>query len=195
MIGAFLGNQNSGKTLSMVLFAYRYYIKGYEIYSNVGLNFPYNPLTKSVLEEFTKNQIQFKKAIFLIDEAYLFFDSRSSISKKNKIFSYMILQTSKRDINLFVTAQFFKTLDVRFRDHCFFQCFCDRHIYYKDKYISLKTTNRILSDNMNEYLYIKNTFYVANENTFNMTLATKKFYIKAKPVFNLYNTREVLAID
>ena len=44
MRGIFLGEQNSGKTLSMVYYAYRYYKKGFNIYSNFNLNFKHKKI-------------------------------------------------------------------------------------------------------------------------------------------------------
>ena len=72
MIGIFLGEQNSGKTLSMVFHAYRYHKKGYTTYANFKLNFPYKPLTKEILYDYTKKRKQFHNTNFLIDELYLF---------------------------------------------------------------------------------------------------------------------------
>jgi hypothetical protein len=96
MIGIFLGEQNSGKTLSMTYYAYRYYKRGYEIFANYGLSFPHTKLTKELISDYTKGLRQFEKAVFLIDEIYLFLDSRNFARGINKILGYFLLQTSKR---------------------------------------------------------------------------------------------------
>jgi len=179
----------------MVYYAYIYYRKGYDIYSNVGLKFPYTTLTRETLEEYTKSKKQFKKAIFLIDEAYLFFDSRRSGSKLNRIFSYFMLQTSKRNVHLFVTAQFFHTLDKRFREHSHFQCHCVRMLKYKHRYIMLKSSVRLQNENINRLLYIKQVFFKNVGLSWDYQNATKKFYLQARKVFPLYDTTELLAIE
>lgn len=98
VITLFLGSQNSGKTLCMSYFCKLYKDKGYDIYSNYNLSFKHKKLTKSLIEEYTKSRQQFSKTIFAIDELYLFFDSRNSGTKANKIFSYFVTQTSKNDV-------------------------------------------------------------------------------------------------
>ncbi len=91
----------------MSYFCKIYFKKGYTIYSNYNLSFHHKKLTKEIIEEYTTSRQQFKKTVFAIDELYLFFDSRSSGTKSNKIFSYFVTQTSKNDVVLLGTAQFF----------------------------------------------------------------------------------------
>lgn len=189
----------------MVYYAYEYQKKGYNIYSNLKLNFPYTPLTQELLFEYTKGQKQFNKAIFLIDEIYLFMDSRSAGSNKVKMYTYFILQTSKRNVNLFGSLQYYGSVDKRFRENCNFQCFCERLIRIKNKVIKgdlspvsknyeIKKGMRKLTKQENENLYIKNCFLNKSSDVFDYSIKPKTVYLKAKPIFNLYDTRELLAI-
>jgi len=198
MIGIYLGEQNSGKTLSMVYTAYKYFLNDYDIYSNVKLQFPYTKLTKELLQEYTEGQKQFKKAIFLIDEMYLFFDSRSFGSKTVKIFTYFLLQTSKRGVHLYGTAQYFNTLEKRLRENTFFQCFCNRTLFNPktQQFNSINDNSRFLKKEENEQLYIKQS-YLMKKNIDGMfpSYYGKIFYLKAtSKLFSLYDTTELLAI-
>lgn len=190
---AFIGSQSSGKTLSMVYYAYAKHLQGYDIYSNLKLNFPFKIFTQKELIEYTKNQKQFNKSVFLIDEAHLFFDSRSGMSNKNKVMSYFITQTSKRDCELYVTTQRFNQLDLRFRENCDYNIYCDRHLKIKDEYFIIpKTMKRKLTDYFNQRLYIINVIYDNQEQNLN---SINKVYIKASPIFNLYDTKELIAFN
>lgn len=193
MIGIFLGEQNSGKTLSMSYYGYEYYKKGFEVYANYNLSYEHKKLTKTVIEEYTKNTQQFNKCVFMIDELYLFLDSRNFSKGINKILSYFLLQTSKRSVHLFGTAQYFNTIEKRFRDNTNFQCYCMRMIKEYDSYYEVKDRLRFVNaDN----LYIKQNF-VTKTMTHGMipSYQMKSFYLRAKPIFDLFDTRELLGIE
>lgn len=196
MIGIFLGNQNSGKTLSMTYFAEDYFKKGYKIYTNYSVNFPHEKLTKKFLLDVVKNKVQFNKAVFCIDEIYLIFDSRGFM--KNRHITYFVLQTSKRDVHLFGTAQFFNTIELRLRDNTNFRVFCERVYKIENDnnitYLPIKNYDRFLQDSDNLYIklnFINKTLIHGVIEDFDMTTA----YLKAKPIFNLYDTTELLGLE
>jgi len=191
MIGIFLGQQDSGKTLTMSYHAKRYYDSGYEIYSNYGLKFKHTKLNKELLKDYVEKRKQFNKAVFCIDEIYLIFDSRNFGQKFSKIFSYLILQSSKRDCIILGTAQWFNTIDKRFRDNTTFMCFCSRVLKTPEGYRELKASRRLLSPECNEKLYIKNQFYIRTVDSYD----TRAYYLKAQPCFGIYNTKELLAVN
>ena len=192
MLGIYLGSQNSGKTLSMVYNAYKYFKVGYDIYSNFNLSFKHTKLTKQMIEEFVKGKQQFSKSIFLIDEIYLFMDSRTFASKRQQMLSYFILQTSKRNVNLFGTAQYFNSVEKRFRENTNFMCHCQRVLKNGNKYLAIQDNARFLVDS--DKLYIKNSYMIKKSGLFE-TYDIKHYYLKAKPIFKLYDTTELLAID
>jgi len=115
MIVGFIGNMGGGKTLSMVRQAYNYHLQGFKIFSNIKLNFPYEEFTGNDLLEYATNNTKFKRAIFLVDEAHIFLDSRRSASKNNLAISYFILQTRKKDVKLLYTTQNKQQVDIRLR--------------------------------------------------------------------------------
>jgi len=192
MIGIFLGQQNSGKTLSMTYYAYKYFKEGYNIYSNYNLSFPHTKLTKDLLVEFTKSKSQLNKAIFLVDEIYIILDARSFSGKLNKLFSYFVLQTSKRDVHLFGTAQYFNTVEKRFRENTNFMVYCARVVLKDGTYYEIMDKKRILKT---DELYIKNSFMIKDSNSFIPEFTNKVYYLNAEPVFKLYDTRELLGVD
>ena len=51
----------------------------------------------------------------IIDEAYLWVDSRTSQSGYNKLMTYFMFQSRKRDVDLYVTTQQFENVDLRLR--------------------------------------------------------------------------------
>lgn len=194
MLGIFLGEQNSGKTLSLTYYAYKYFKEGFKIYSNYNLNFPHEKLDRETLESYTTGKIQFSKSVFCIDELYLIFDSRNFGRKFSKIFSYFVLQTSKRNVHLLGTAQFFNTIDKRFRENTNFLCYCQRMAKFENEYRAIANNVRFLDNNMD--LYIKNNFIIRSsiEGMFNHN-QSKSFYLLAKPIFKLYDTTELLGIE
>lgn len=52
----------------------------------------------------------------IIDEAYTWIESRTSSFFLNRFLSYVLWQSRKRTIDIYLTAQRFRSLDLRFRD-------------------------------------------------------------------------------
>lgn len=102
-----IGNLGSGKTLYLARFSTK--LKR-PIYSNFKLHRPnYRPLDLVDLIGLENNVNIF------IDEAYAWIDSRVSGSAVNRYCSYVILQSRKTFTDVFITAQMFSTVDIRFR--------------------------------------------------------------------------------
>lgn len=195
IIGIFLGSQSSGKTLSMVAYAFDYFKKGYEIYSNFNLDFEHKKISKALIESYVKDRKQFNKAVFVIDELYLLFDSRSFGAKGSKIFSYFLLQTSKRNVILLGTAQRFNTIDLRFRENCQFKCYCNRTLKFPNHYEFILSDVRKLSNEENKQLYIKQSFIITTNDYDRIYTYKNEFYLKASDYFGKYDTTELLIIE
>lgn len=169
MICGFIGRMGSGKTLSMVKYAYSLYREGYTVYSNVSLNFPHKNYTLEDLINYSNSQETFYKAVILCDEMHIFLDSRNSGSKRNRILSYFLLQTRKKDVKLFFTTQRYHQVDKRLRDNADVIVMCQsKHIYKKH--------------------YVKNLFMYMLE----FSVKTKKMLFRAEPYYKLYNSYEVV---
>lgn len=114
MIIVFIGSRNSGKTLSMTIELLKKYLDGYRIYSNYHLNFPHTEFTVDDLINFAESGMYFGNTIFAIDEAHIYFDSYSK-GKRNMIFSYFLNQSSKNDIDIYMTTQYARQIFIRIR--------------------------------------------------------------------------------
>jgi hypothetical protein len=113
------GLQGSGKTL----FATRYVLKNFcmrglyhEAFSNVKI-LPFNGREVTMLDrEMFKHLADVTNAVVVIDEAYLWMDSRTSVSKENRSISYLILQSRKRKFDVIWCAQLVSSVDKRLRE-------------------------------------------------------------------------------
>lgn len=117
MIVGFIGNRGSGKTASMTRFLYAKYRQGYKIYSNYTLNFPHEKYTLKDIEGYAHSNKKFENSIFAVDEIHVYLDSRVSGRKINRVFSYFVTQTRKKDIDLYYTTQFPRQVDIRMKIH------------------------------------------------------------------------------
>lgn len=113
----FEGSQGTGKSLCAVAMAYEQYESGRKVISNNHLNFPYTHFDIAYFVEQMSNQEDqgLENCILLLDEAYQYMDSRLSQTKINKLFTYFIVQTRKRDVDLYVCTHHIDHLDVRLR--------------------------------------------------------------------------------
>ncbi len=111
MIYGCFGNVGSGKTVFAVRLAYKAFLKGYTVMSNVKLRFDHEPVNLEKLLKFDIN-----KCVLLLDEAYGFgLESRVSSSLVNRALSYFVLQSRKRGVHIIYTSQFYSALDKRIR--------------------------------------------------------------------------------
>lgn len=122
MIIGYYGNVRQGKTYGAVLELFILYLQGYVIYSNTWLAFPFKKLTLDFLLDIVEKDLNIEdNAVFFIDEISIWLDSRSSMSKRNKIASYMLQQSGKLGNNtdygliLLFTAQYPDMVDKRLR--------------------------------------------------------------------------------
>ena len=107
MLASLLGHLGSGKTLLLTYLATKF---KRPVYSNFKLNLVrYKPLKVIDLLNLPNNIEVF------IDEGYTWLESRVSSKVLNRYLSYILLQSRKRTINIYITAQLFSTVDLRFR--------------------------------------------------------------------------------
>ena len=91
---AFVGTLGSGKTLSMTWWAAQQYNKGRTIFSNYRLGFPHYKVTHP-------DQLdQMKNGAAVLDELWLWMDSRCSGDELNKMRAYVLGKSRKRKRNL-----------------------------------------------------------------------------------------------
>jgi len=118
MLISILGNWGSGKTLFLAYLSKKF---KRQIYSNFKLKVDnYKSLRVIDLLNLPNNVEVF------IDEAYTWLESRVSSKALNRYLSYILLQSRKRTINIYITAQLFSTVDIRFREQSSIIIFCKK---------------------------------------------------------------------
>ena len=122
MIVGIIGKRGTGKTLTMVKQLRDDLLNGKNIFLNFHLDLKhiekkYHKKIHLLDEEFFKNYENFKlrNCSLFLDEIYVYIDSRTSGTKRNRIWSYFINQTRKRDISLYYTVQLFSSVEKRLR--------------------------------------------------------------------------------
>ena len=122
MLIGVLGGFGSGKTLLLAVFGYKLsFNPKYVVYSNFRIkNVEY--LTPRKLLDINPKE---KKAVILLDEVYSWLDSRVSISKINRILSWVVLQSRKRNMDIIYSAQLGSSVDLRLRDMTDIIIYCE----------------------------------------------------------------------
>lgn len=111
MIVLITGGLGSGKTCMLTRYGKIAFSEGKNMYSNYHLvNMPYKKL--DIVDMFF-NEPDLKDVMILGDEIYTFMDCRMSGAKRNRLQSYFIAQTRKRNVDLYGTAQFSQFTDLR----------------------------------------------------------------------------------
>lgn len=141
MIIGYIGTVRQGKTFSAVQELKKFYDRGYKIYSNTWLSFPHETLTIDYILDIIEQDLDIPdKSIFFIDEFHIWFDSRISGSKRNRMISYFLLQTGKMGessdygLILFFTTQFLHQIDKRLRSLIDICVECEKHEFHDNKY-------------------------------------------------------------
>lgn len=113
------GGLGSGKTLFTTIYAK--FFKG-KIVSNYTLHsIDYD---KFSINTFIEGN--YEDCLILMDEAYQYVDSRASMSTENRLFSYVLFQSRKKNVEIFLTAQLTSSLDLRFRELADFIVDCEQ---------------------------------------------------------------------
>ena len=172
MIIGIVGKLGQGKTL---LATYLVYLmkkrnKNLKIYSNYNLNFKHQKISFNDLLTYKENK-ELDNAVIVLDEFHIFLDSRGSgANKKNKIITYFITQTRKRNVILIYTTQKLHMVDKRLRDLTDYLIKCEK------------------IDLGNNKFYIK--FHILEDNDFN-SIKTK-LLTNPEKYFSLYDTKEII---
>ena len=167
----------SGKTLSLCRQVYREYKKGKKVISNMHFNFPYTPLTIEMLLEYDREDTDLQDCVLVIDEAHIYLDSRTSVSKKNRIISMFLVQTRKKNVHLYYTTQYFDQVDKRLRQNS--------DVVTRCRTIPYKQVGKVLIKITYNTMMIKEEF----------GYRTKKTFFISNPFYNMYDTNQVIAFN
>lgn len=184
MIIAFIGDIGSGKTLSMVKYMIDKFNKGNNIFSNFGIDFPKRKdakvtlLNMSFFKDYAASKFNLLNSVIAIDECHVFFDSRNSMLKRNKIFSKFITQSRKRSVDLVYTTQdkspelFIRSgqVELRLRKLTDYIIFCQT--YKKGKNV-----------------------FIINSYCDKYGIMQQKKVFLGNPYFNKYDTNEIIDFD
>lgn len=160
MLITILGNLGSGKTLFMVVISY---FSQKPIVSNFEVKFSNRIIEKFNLNKFV--QAKYENCIILLDEAYTYLESRVSANELNRIMSYILFQSRKKNVELYLTTQLLSTIDKRYRE-------------LSDVFI---VAQRDQNENFCYYITDK-------QKTVKLCLD----YMKMLPFFELYDTNQII---
>lgn len=117
MLTGIIGGIGSGKTLLMTLLGYLEHLNGRSVLANYHLHFPYAYLNLRDVLGAIMDKEQLEDIVMLIDEIHIAFDSRTSMTDRNRYGSYFVLQTRKRNVHLYFTSQSIWQVEVRIREN------------------------------------------------------------------------------
>jgi hypothetical protein len=168
LIGIF-GSFGSGKTLLLTYIALKYAeMENYDVYANYHIK--HEKVKVIEPEDFIEiNPESSDKRVFIaLDEIYAWLDSRFSLSKVNRLLSWVILQSRKRNMDIGYTAQMSGTVDLRMRG---------------------MTDLVVVAENINDgfkYAFI----WEKGLKTYKRVLMLN--YKNAEKIWDLYDTREIV---
>jgi len=117
MLTVVFGYMGSGKTLFLSALAK---MSKKKVVSNYNLSFPH---TKFSIYDFVNGK--YNNCLVLIDEAYVYIESRLSGSLRNRYMSYMLFQARKKNIEILMSMQLTNSIDQRYRNLSDMSVFCN----------------------------------------------------------------------
>jgi len=196
MITGYIGQRNSGKTLTMTIDGYIKYTQGYKIFCNYHVNFPHTRFEVDDLLALAESGKPIPNSHFMIDEYHINFgDARSSGKARNRIISYWLNMSSKNMTDISYSTQFSRQVDIRLRLNT------EIVVESVTKSIIWATKNgnpQYVTNQRPKPTDFKSICYVTNIITqFSDTSRDKvlKRSFKANKYFKLYDTREVVKME
>lgn len=111
MIVVITGDLGTGKTAMLTRYGCKSSVHKENVLANYKLSHvQFEPFD---MVDLYLNQPELTNAIILGDELYTFMDCRSSMSIRNKLESYFITQTRKKNVDIYFTTQFSEFVDFR----------------------------------------------------------------------------------
>lgn len=145
--------------------------KGMNVYANYGLKFSHEKLdVKKLLD----SSIDLQNVSVGIDEMTVFADCRRSM--KNLMITYFVLQTRKRNVNLYYTTQDFDMVDLRLNNHTHIKIICEKIDETDDPDAPLTDYRRYTIFDIRNRRNIKPISFILN----------------IQPFYRMYDTNEII---
>ena len=181
VVAIITGLKGDGKSTLSTMFAYNAYKGGRPVYSNYGLKFPYTELRINAVKEELE---QLQDAMFVVDEAYQYIDSRNAMSKGNRGISYLVLQTRKKGIDLILNLLQKGLGDLRIRENSDYVYDCEAM-----KVVDNRLVRCSIEDIENQRVSVISV-YRADVRMRRLS----RFVFDPRPYFNMFDTRELIDI-
>lgn len=189
MLHGIVGLMNSGKTLYQTYLLGHQFKSGKEIISNYNLAFTHKLINRDFLLYLGESTYRLDNICFGLDELWIWLDARGS--QQNKVATYFFNQSSKDDTEIYFTSQHASQIDKRIRNNLHKLTQCSRVLRINNKFVNISDENRFLPKQYQDKLYIKCVeFKRVNLGLISEMVYHKTIYIRAKPIFKLYNTSE-----
>ena len=116
MISTFEGAMGQFKTAGSVALSYLDFVHyKKKVIANIHLNFPYTHFDHEYfLEHIKLKDLELNDSDTILDEAQQVLDARRSGGKLNILYGYYVVQTRKRDVDLYATFHNIDVMDKRF---------------------------------------------------------------------------------
>lgn len=166
------GELGGGKTLLLVKYLKAESKHNRRVLTNLTLNeIPYEQVNVMDLLE---NNSEFNNVVLGIDELTVYVDCRLSMSKANRFFSYLILQSRKRDVDIYYTTQDMNMIEGRVVNHTNITALCEK-MYNKQ--------NQLIQDYR---MYTLFDFRNRHKPTI------KSFIMDIRPYYKYYDTNQII---
>jgi len=197
VINGIIGGMGSGKTLVMTKLLYDECQAKKNVFTNYDLNFKHEIISQDDILNYSDSKTELFNCAIGLDEIYLYIDSRQSGTKRNRIYSYFMLQTNKRDVNLYYTAQNWHTVEKRFRDNtaCIYSVVPMIRKPDGELVPRIDFSNRLVPKKLHDSFYIGVTKIMRVSIGVTQQIFTKKYLLKASDMFGLYDTKQIIHIE
>lgn len=169
------GGLGDGKTVLCTKYLLNDSLKGYTIFSNYNLfDINYNNLIVEEMLENEQRNVSLRNCTLGVDEITVFADCRVSGSIMNRLFSYFVLQSRKRSVDVYYTTQDFDMIDKRINRHTHIKIIAESIYDNNDKIIKHYKKYTII-DLRNKY-----------------RPRIERFILDIRPYYDYYDTDEII---
>jgi len=178
MLPIIRGSLGSGKTLFMVREACKLHLAGKKIYANFNLRFPDGKKAEKLTIDLLTPELS--DCVVLIDEAYAWLESRTSMKLLNRYLTYILFQSRKRNLDFYLTTQLISAIEMRFQN-------------LADHLITARLINSRSAYSKKEFQYDVISYTPSGKRV--RRVFTISYDSARKKYFDLYDTREVISVD